>query len=140
MQSSLVYICKSDTPNIIKNHPHYIGLTQNRFKDRFYKHKNSFKYENKHNATKLSKLVWENKHAITEKNLMRNIFDKAKVYKSEAKRCLLYLTAKYHITFSELNLLNSKNEIVKKCRLERSFTLLTLKNVSRNISNIIGNQ
>ena len=28
MQSSLVYICKADTPNIIQNHPHYIGLTE----------------------------------------------------------------------------------------------------------------
>ena len=35
MQSSLVYICKADTPNIIENHPHYIGLTENTFKDRF---------------------------------------------------------------------------------------------------------
>ena len=140
MQSILVYICKSDTPNIIQNHPHYIGLTENRFEDRFYKHKNSFKYENNHNGTKLSKLVWKNKHANTEKNLMRNIFDKAKVYKPEAKRCLLYLTGKYHITFSELNLLNSKNELVKKCSLETNFSLLTLNNASRNISNIIGNQ
>ena len=40
MQSSLVYICKADTPNIIENHPHYIGLTENTFKDRFQKHKN----------------------------------------------------------------------------------------------------
>ena len=35
MQSSLVYICKADTLNIIENHPHYIGLTENTFKDRF---------------------------------------------------------------------------------------------------------
>ena len=33
LQSSLVYICKSDTPNIIQNYLHYIGLTENRFKD-----------------------------------------------------------------------------------------------------------
>ena len=25
MQSSLLYICKADTPTIIENHPHYIG-------------------------------------------------------------------------------------------------------------------
>ena len=35
MQSSLVFICKTDTSNIIKNHRHYIGLTENTFKDRF---------------------------------------------------------------------------------------------------------
>ena len=53
-----------------KNHPHYIGLTEYTFKDRFYKHKNSFKYESKRNATELSNFVWENKHANTETNLV----------------------------------------------------------------------
>ena len=33
LQSSLVYICKADTPDIIENNPHYIGLTENTFKD-----------------------------------------------------------------------------------------------------------
>ena len=62
LQSSLVYICKADTPDIIENHPHYIGLTENTFKDRFWKHKNSFKYESKCNATELSNLVWGKKN------------------------------------------------------------------------------
>ena len=66
MQSSLVYIYEADTPDIIENHPHYIGLTENTFKDQFYKHKNSFKYESKRNAAELSNFVWENKHANTE--------------------------------------------------------------------------
>ena len=57
LQSSLVYICKADTPDIIENHPHYIGLTENTFKDRFYKYKNSFKYESKRNATELPNFV-----------------------------------------------------------------------------------
>ena len=53
LQSNLVYICKADTPDMIENHPHYIGLTENTFKDRFYKYKNSFKYESKRNATEV---------------------------------------------------------------------------------------
>ena len=75
----LVYISMADTPNITENHPHYIGLTENTFKDRFYKHKNSLKYESKRNAMKLSNFIWENKHANTEKNLMWNILDKARM-------------------------------------------------------------
>ena len=59
LRSSLVYICKADTPDIIENHPHYISLTENTFKDRFYKDKNSFKYESKRNETELSNFVWE---------------------------------------------------------------------------------
>ena len=50
---------RKDTPDIIENHPHYIGFTESTFKDRFYKHKNSFKYESKRNATELSNFVWE---------------------------------------------------------------------------------
>ena len=65
------------------------------------------------------------------------MLDKARAYKPETKRCLLCLTEKYHIIFSKLNLLNSRKELVTKCRHEISFTLLTLKIVSRNISNII---
>ena len=39
----------------------YNGLTENTFKDRFYKHCNSFKYESKANSTELSKHFWEMK-------------------------------------------------------------------------------
>ena len=37
----------------------YNGLTENTFKDRFYKLCNSFKYESKVNSTELSKHFWE---------------------------------------------------------------------------------
>ena len=36
-----------------------MDLTENTFKDRFYKRKNSFKYESKYNATELSSFVWK---------------------------------------------------------------------------------
>ena len=69
LQSSLVYICKTMTNNNTDNHPHYIRLTENTFKDRFYKHRSLFKYESKRNATDLSNFVWENKHERTDTNL-----------------------------------------------------------------------
>ena len=127
MQSSLVYICKADTSNITGNYPHYIGLTENTFKDRFYKHKNSFKHESKRNATELSNFIWENKHVDTETNLVWSILDKARAYKPEAERCLLCLTEKYHIIFSKLNLLHSRNELVTKCRHENKLYLANVK-------------
>ena len=39
--------------------PNYHGVTENSFKDRLYKHRNSFKYESKANSTELSKYIWE---------------------------------------------------------------------------------
>ena len=56
---------------------------------------------------------------------MWNILDKAIAYKPEAKRCLLCLTEKY--IFSKLNLLNSRNELVTKCRHENRFYLANFK-------------
>ena len=126
-QSSLVYICKADTLNIIENHLHYIGLTESTFKDRFYNHKNSFKYESERNATELTNFVWENKHVNIETNVMWNILDKAQAYKPEAKRCLLCLTEEYCIIFSKLNLLNLRNELVTKYRHENRFYLANFK-------------
>ena len=80
LQSSLVYICKAAAPKITNNYPHCIGLTDNTFKERLYKHINSFRYERKENATELSNFVWENKHANTETSLEWKILDKAKSY------------------------------------------------------------
>ena len=57
---------------------------------------------------------------------MGNVLDKATAYKPEAKRCLLCLTEKY-IIFSKLNLLNSRNELVTKCRHENKFCLADFK-------------
>ena len=114
-------------PGIMENHPHYIDLTENTFKDRFCKHKSSFKYESKLNATKLSNFAWENKHANAKTNLVWNTSDKAKAYKPKAKRYLLYLTEKYHIIFSKLNLFNSINELVTKCCHENKFYLINFK-------------
>ena len=75
----------------------------------------------------LSNFIWENKHANIETNLMWNVLDKARAYKLEAKRCLLCLTEKYQIIFSKLNLLNSRNELIKKCHHENKFYLANFK-------------
>ena len=39
------------------------------FKDRLCKHKKSFRYDSKKNATELANFVWEKKHANTETSL-----------------------------------------------------------------------
>ena len=129
LQSSLVYICKAATPKITNDYLHYIGLTENTSKDRLYKHKNSFRYESKKNATELSNLVWENKHANTETSLECKILDKAKSYEPGSRKCMLCLTEKYRILFSKLNLLNLRSELVTKCRHENKFYLRNYKDI-----------
>ena len=58
---SLEYSCKVSTPDIKQNYPHYTGFTEHTFKDRPYKHKNSFKHDSKRNSTKLSNFIWGKK-------------------------------------------------------------------------------
>ena len=71
-------------------------------------------------------LYGKKKHANTEVNLVWNVLDKAKTYKTEAKMCMLCLTEKY-IIFSKLNLHNSRNELLTKCRHENRFYLANFK-------------
>ena len=81
------------------------------FKDRLYKHKNSFKYENKRSTTGLFNLIWDQKSKNIDVSLEWSILDKAKPYSPDSRNCRLCLTEKYHILFSGLNLLSKLNEL-----------------------------
>ena len=82
LQQNVVYCSKAILRNQYtnKNHPHYIGLTESSFKDILYKHKNSFKHENKRNATELSNFIWDQKSKNIDVSLELSILDKAKPY------------------------------------------------------------
>ena len=110
-------------------------LTENTFKDQFYKHCNSFKYESKANSTKLSKHFWEMKRKDIIKPIMHwSIIDNAKPHQNGSKRWILCLTEKYHILTSPVNLINKRSELVSKCRHEKKFHLVNFKAVSLIIS------
>ena len=116
LQSNLVYICKAGTSKITHDYHHYVCLGNKTFRNRLYKHKNSSRYESKKNATELFNFVWEKKHVNTEISLERKILDKAKSNKPGPRKRRLCLTEKYHILLSRLNLLNSRSELMTKCR------------------------
>ena len=127
LDKELIYQCtlKENTTNGGIN---YNGLTENIFKDRFYKHCNSFKYESKANSTELSKHFWEMKRKGIKKPIMHwSVIDHAKPYQNGSKRCNLCLTEKYHILTSLVNLINKRSELVSKCHHENKFDLLNYK-------------
>ena len=106
----------------------YIGVTENSFKDRLYKHRNSFKYESKANSTELSKHVWDlKKQGVTNPIIKWAIIDHATPYINGSKKCNLCLTEKFHIIMSSLNLLNKRSELVSKCRHENKYYLCNYK-------------
>ena len=113
-RKNVIYCCniKSDNFDIGTN---YIGLTEKTFKDRFYKHRNSFKYKNKINSTELSKHVWELKEkGVTDPIMNWSVIDHATAYRNGSKKCNLCVTEKFHLINSQLNLLNKRSEIVSK--------------------------
>ena len=65
----LIYKCNLKE-NTTSDGVNYNFLTENTFKDRFYKHSNSFKYESQANSTELSKHFWEMKRKGPEKLIM----------------------------------------------------------------------
>ena len=115
----------SSSNNLTTN---YIGLTEYTFKDRLYKHRNSFKYRNKVNCTELSKHIWNLKDNEAEDiEIKWSILDKARTFSNGSKRCDLCLTEKYHIIYQDFNTLNKRNELLSNCRHQCKFLLCNIK-------------
>ena len=129
LRSSLVYICKAAIPKITNDQAYYIGLIEKSFKDRLCKHKKSFRYDSKKNATELSNFLWVKKHANTETSLEWKIMDKAKSYEPGSRKCMLCLLEIYHVLLSKLDLLDSRSELATKCRHENKFYLSNYKDI-----------
>ena len=108
----------------------YIGLTEHSFKDRLYKHRNSFKYRNKVNSTELSKHIWDLKDKQIENvEIQWSILDRAPAYKNGTKHCDLCLTEKFHIIYQDFETLNSRNELLSNCRHKSKYLLSNFKEI-----------
>ena len=100
----------------------YIGMSAPPLRLRVATHIYSFK--NSSNQTTLSTKVKE----LIEKNINHNVkfklIENSKPYTPELKRCGLCTAEAYHILYSRMeNLLNSKLEIISKCRHKVKFKL-----------------
>ena len=127
LDKELIYQCTLKE-NTTSDRVNYNGLTENTFKDRFYKHRISFKHKSKANSTELSKHFWEMKRKGIKKPIMHwSVIDHAKPYQNGSKRCNLCLTEKYHILTSLIILINKRSELVSKCRHEDKFHLVNYK-------------
>ena len=94
-----------------------------------YTNRNSFKYQSKQNSTELSKCVWDLKNKETPSELKWSTVDTAPSYINGSRRCPLCIAEKYHIIFTDLDLLNKRSELVTKCRHENKFILLNYKDI-----------
>ena len=132
-----VMYCGKVTVNNEENGPNYIGITENTWKDRNYKHRNSYNDPNKKNDTRLSKYIWDLKDKgvkMDEINFEWSIIDHATPYINGTRKCNLCLTEKFHIITSSLDLINKKSELISKCRHENKFYLMNFKEIPPGVS------
>ena len=89
-----------------------IRLTEHTFKDRLYRHRNSFRHRNKINSTQLSKFIW-NQRNNSSINIKRSILDRALAFQIGPKRYQLCLSKKLQIIFPKYDLFNKRNELLR---------------------------
>ena len=86
LDKELTYQCNLKQ-NAISDGVNYNSLTENTFKDQFYKYGHSFKYEGMANSTELSNHFWGKKRKGIENPIMYwSVIDHAKPYTNRSKR------------------------------------------------------
>ena len=106
---------------------HYYGTCKKNFKERYNNHTASFRNKSKEKSTELSKYIWELKDNI-QHNLKRYIASKGRPYVCGSRKCDLCLTEKLTIIKADPeSLLNTRDELVSKCRHMNKFALKSFK-------------
>ena len=101
-------------------------MTEGPFKTRYNSnHKSSFRLPQYRNATKLPEVVWTLKDNATPYTIKWDIVKRGTLYKNGRKYCDLCTSEKVEIILrsKDLRLINSRNEIMAKCRRKRKFRL-----------------
>ena len=104
---------------------HYVGMTEGTFKQRYTGHMTSFRHDKYRTATKLSEKVWALKDSGLDYHIDWSIVRRGHGYKAGQRSCDLCTSEKLEILLrsSDLRLLNSRTEILAKCRHKRKFLL-----------------
>ena len=102
----------------------YVGLTERKFAARHEEHYRNFENRNPKNSTSLSRTIWKLNDKNTDYELKWKILQKCKPYKPGSAECRLCLSEILVIIFQpEEATLNSKSEIMGKCRHSNKFKL-----------------
>ena len=103
----------------------YIGLAEPKFKKRYANHKTSFANERYEKETELSKEVWRLKRKHRSPKITWKTIRQCPPFNRSSLRCSLCLTEKLEIASfpNPDKLLNSRNELISKCRHVNKFTL-----------------
>ena len=119
LASSTIYEAKVTSEHETKR---YIGLASTSFKERYSNHLKSFNNERYETNTHLSNYIWSLKRSKKDYNIEWSIKMKAQPYHPARKKCDLCLAEKVLILTSE-DILNSRTEILQKCRHKNKYLL-----------------
>ena len=110
----IVYQCKV-TETVSGKSESYIGLSANSFKDRYTKHRTSFRYQYYHKNS-LSTHIWSLKKKNINFELSWRIISEAHPYSPSTKSCELCLREIYYILYDRVKAsLNKRNEFFGYC-------------------------
>ena len=99
-------------------------MTEGPFKDREREHKNSLINPKKKKSSKLASYIWQEKDTgDNQSSIEWSIIERTPAYKSGDRQCRLCLAEKYHIIFQPFQKINTRTEIISKCRHENKFYL-----------------
>ena len=102
----------------------YIGLTARKFIERHTEHMRNFENRNPKNSTSLSRKIWDLQRRNIQYELKWVILQNAKPYQPGSRQCQLCLTEIFYILFKpEETTLNSREEVMNKCRHSNKFKL-----------------
>ena len=122
LTDSVVY--RGKITNHQKPETNYIGMTEGPFKDREREHKNSLINPKKKKSSKLASYIWQEKDTgDNQSSIEWSIIERTPAYKNGDRQCRLCLAEKYHIIFQPFQKLNTRTEIISKCRHENKFYL-----------------
>ena len=125
MIESVVYkvTLTTNQPNLKEKMYH--GMTEGRFKNRWYGHKHDYSHRDKYGTT-LSRYIWkikdikfrlnENSAKKFQWNIKWEIKKRAPAYKPGNRECKLGIAEKYHILNEDDHIsLNVRSELLSKC-------------------------
>ena len=99
----------------------YVGLTANKFKDRYGIHKSDFTHRDRRTTTTLSDYIWELKDKGEAYDIRWEVVCRANPYSPISRRCNLCTAEKFEIMFNPAqSTLNSRKELFNPCRHKKA--------------------
>ena len=111
----------SDLPNY--GETEYVGISEPEWKKRFANHRTSFN-NRKYASTEIAKEIWRIKDQGGTYDVKWGIIGHAPGYNPTSKRCSLCLCETVYINENVDSLLNTRKELVKKCRHQNKYALV----------------